>query len=377
MASTHIVSSAMSFLTSGFYIFAGIIGISFLIGFHELGHFLFAKMAGVYTPSFSIGFGRPLVQKKIGETTFKISAIPLGGYVEIAGLAEVGQGEQKEAHLKDERSFATKPFYQKLLIMSGGILFNLLFAYLAFIFLFAAGIPKSSSAFIPINARIGIENVQENSPAQRAGLQKGDIIESFNNVAVKNNIGQFFALLEQNAGKTSDVIVMRDGTEQTVHIALDTDPKSPFHGKMGIQLKFISEGIAPQGFLSAIRSGISATNELIKQTVLGFINIFRQRKVDGLGGPLMIISQIAQSSREGFKVWLLFLILISINLFILNLIPLPVFDGGQILFFTIEAIVGKSLSEGARMWIHYVNWILIMALLVYLSIKDIARFIFK
>src|SRR5690606_27744818 len=97
----------------------GLFGIGFLIGFHELGHFLFCKLFSIRTPSFSIGFGPKLFSKKIGGTEFVISPIPLGGFVEIAGAAEVGQGDQKEASSRDKESFAVKPYYQKLLVMCG------------------------------------------------------------------------------------------------------------------------------------------------------------------------------------------------------------------------------------------------------------------
>src|SRR5437762_13928879 len=99
-----------------FFILIGCFGMGFLVGFHEFGHFLFAKLFKIRTPSFSIGFGPKIINKKIGETEFSLSAIPFGGYVEIAGAAEVGQGDQNEAYAKDEGSFAVKPYYQKLLV---------------------------------------------------------------------------------------------------------------------------------------------------------------------------------------------------------------------------------------------------------------------
>ena len=126
-----------------FFILLGILGMGFLIGFHELGHFLFAKLFKIRIPSFSLGFGPRLLTKKIGETEFCLSAIPFGGYVEIAGAAEVGQGDQKEAFATDEGSFAAKPFYQKLCVMLGGIVFNLAFAYFTMTLLFMTGIPKT------------------------------------------------------------------------------------------------------------------------------------------------------------------------------------------------------------------------------------------
>ena len=124
----------LSLAQSLFFIIIGIMGIGFLIGFHEFGHFIFCKIFHIRTPSFSIGMGPRIFKKKIGETEFALSLLPLGGYVEIAGAAEVGQGEQKEAYSTDQNSFASKPYYQKMLVMAGGIVFNLMFAYAALFF---------------------------------------------------------------------------------------------------------------------------------------------------------------------------------------------------------------------------------------------------
>ena len=118
-------------------IILALFGLGFVIAFHELGHLLTAKLFNVLAPSFSIGFGPRIFQKKFGETTYALSAIPLGGYVELAGSAEMGQGEQTHAHDTSDRSFAAIPYWQKLLIMLGGIGFNIFFAYIAFSILLA------------------------------------------------------------------------------------------------------------------------------------------------------------------------------------------------------------------------------------------------
>ena len=106
-----------------------IIGFGLLITVHEFGHFFFCKLFGIYTPSFSIGMGPKILEKKIGTTNFKISALPIGGYVEIAGLAETGQGEQQHAQQEGENSFKNKPYWQKALVICGGVIFNLFLAY--------------------------------------------------------------------------------------------------------------------------------------------------------------------------------------------------------------------------------------------------------
>src|SRR3990167_2455501 len=353
-------------LTNIPFIFLGILGIGFLIGFHELGHFLFCKLFGIKTPSFSIGFGPTLIEKKIADTQFQLAAIPLGGYVEIAGMAEIGQGEQHEAGRRDKHSFASKPYYQKLLVMFGGILFNLLFAYLAFIFLFALGIPKTPLLY-PLMGTTTIEIVQENSAAALADLQPGDTILGVE----REDISDISALLKKISELRDKNIVLhikRNNTEfdRAVNLAGSPDPK--LKGRLGVQ--FVLNDIPAKGFIEAISSGISATNLLIAQTCSIFVNIFKKRTTDGLGGPLMIIIQMVKSAQQGLSVWLLLLALISINLAVLNLIPLPILDGGQILFYTIEAAIGRPLHEKIRLGIHYVSWILILLLLVYLTIKD-------
>lgn len=167
-------------------IFIGLLGINFLIAFHELGHFLFCKLFKIKTPSFSIGFGPYIWSKKIGDTVFALSSIPFGGYVEIAGVQEVGQGEQKEAQRKDTYSFVSKPYYQKLLVLLGGILFNLIFAYAAFIALFYTGIPKTLLMY-PYQATPVITSVTPESAAHQAGLQPQDKIIAINHQAVNDN----------------------------------------------------------------------------------------------------------------------------------------------------------------------------------------------
>ena len=155
-------------------ILLAILGVSSLIVLHEFGHFLFAKLFNVRVPSFSIGFGPRLLTKQFGETTFALSAIPLGGYVEVAGNPEVGQGEQLDAHATGDRSFTSKPYWQKLLIMAAGIVFNILFAYAALTFLFSQGAPCIGSWCETKPALIG--GVNPKSPAEKAGLKSNDKI---------------------------------------------------------------------------------------------------------------------------------------------------------------------------------------------------------
>jgi regulator of sigma E protease len=343
---------------------AALAGLGFLIGFHELGHFLFCKLFKIRTPSFSIGFGPRLITKKIGETEFTLSAVPLGGYVEIAGAAEMGQGEQKDAHASDTHSFAVKPYYQKLLVLLGGIIFNLMFAYFAVILLCMLGIPKS----IPV-----IQTIVPDSAAERAQLQPGDRLIAINNQNTENNLEKTLALIAPLANQEGSITINRGGQEMVVPITFGTkfDTEGKEIGSMGIT--FEREKAQGLPILQAIPQGIILTNTYIKETAKGFKTIFAKRDVSSVQGPLSIISLIMEGIKQNFSVFLLLLALISISLAVFNLIPLPILDGGQILFYTIEAIIGRPLPVKVKEYIHIGSWILILALIVYLSAQDIYR----
>ncbi len=365
----NIMQTMTSLSHTTFLWFAGLIGLAFLVFIHECGHFLMCKVFGVRTPSFSIGFGKPLISKKIGDTVFSISAIPLGGYVEIAGNAEIGQGDQKEAHSMDAHSFAVKPFYQKFLIMIGGILCNLLFAYLVAIFVFSRGTPKSMLVF-PYNTTPEIETVMTGSPAEKAGLRPGDKILSIDGVRPQSDAQPLLSYIATHPGKTVACLIDRSGEQIGITVTLHQQAVfGKAQGMMGIVPKTTEKSGLP--CLQAIKTGIAYTNKFIVETLSMFKYIWKSRDMSNIGGPLMIMKVSAASASSGFSVFLLLLAIISINLAILNLLPLPIFDGGQILIYGIEALIGRSLPLAVRAGINIVSWGLMMLLFVAVTIKDI------
>lgn len=345
-------------------IILAILGISFLIVLHEFGHFIFAKLFNVRTPSFSIGFGPRLLEKKIGETTFALSAIPLGGYVEMAGSAEVGQGEQLEAHATDDRSFNAKPYWQKLFIIAAGIVFNLIFAYLALSFLFSQGAPCIGSWCEGKPALIGVVN--PNSAAEKAGLKPHDTIVGVNN-APTNTIVELTNALEEHIEKPVSIDVLRDGNRITTEIT----PGLQKQGEKRKPLLGVTWQVEKMSFVDSFKAGWSATWALVSQTAGALKNITKNR--EGLGGPLMLICQVTQFAGMGMKMFLFMLAFISINLAVFNVLPLPIFDGGQLLFFTIEAIMRRPLSDKARYTIHYYTWLMVIGLVIYLTFKDVIK----
>lgn len=344
-----------------------LLGIGFVIMFHEFGHFIFAKLFNVHTPSFSIGFGPRIIEKKIGDTVFALSAIPLGGYVEIAGSPEVGQGEQLSAHAKDDRSLSSKPYWQKMLIIFGGILFNIIFTYFALTFLSSIGIPCLG---LPCeNKPAIIDSVLSNTASEKAGLKPKDKIIAVDHKPVEN-IESLTKSLKQLLDKDTVLTVERSGTKQDINIHVES---KKIAGENLPSLGIIYQYSEPTGLSQILQRGWQATWEMIAKVASDLKGLTKNR--EGLGGPLMLISQVTHCAGLGFRIFILILAFISINLALFNLLPLPIFDGGQALFFTIEALVGRPLSDETRYKIHYATWIFVILLVAYLTYKDIFRLI--
>lgn len=345
-------------------IILALFGLGFVIAFHELGHLLTAKLFNVYAPSFSIGFGPRIFQKQIGETTYALSAIPLGGYVELAGSAEMGQGEQAHAFDTGERSFAAKPYWQKFLIMLGGIGFNIIFAYLALSILFSMGAPCIGNWCNDKAATIG--SISPKTPAEASGLKEHDTIVSVDG-KLTPTIGDVVTALEPFIKKTVTLGVQRHGET----LSLEITPEEQTVGTHKKPLLGVAWQIPKMGVFAAFKEGWAATWSLTKQVGQAIMNLTKNR--EGLGGPLMLITQVTQFAGRGLKMFLFMLAFISINLAIFNLIPLPIFDGGQTLFFTIEAIIRRPLSDATRENIHYYTWLGVILLFIYLTFRDVIK----
>jgi len=351
----------------------GVLGLTFLVALHEFGHYLFCKLFKINTPTFSIGMGPQLISKRIGGTNFAISAIPLGGYVEIAGLAEIGQGEQKEAHRADAHSFTRKPYWQKLLVMVGGIGFNLIFTYLIITLLFIVGFPKTPLLY-PLNGNTTLKAISSESPA--AGkLQPGDIILAVNGKELDNSALAFKEAVSNYANQEVTLTVEHEGSQFTLPVTLSStqDAHDKKVGMLGVE--FEMGDLKAPSIGQAISRGFTFTNKMICNIFNAFLHIFAKGDISSMGGPVQIIRTTVHGAHQSLWLFLFILAMISVNLAVLNLIPLPILDGGQILYFTIEAIVGRPLPLKVREGIHLVTWIAVLGLIIYLSGQDIYRLI--
>lgn len=348
-----------------FFIAVGIAGVGFLIAFHELGHLLFCKLFDIKAPAFSIGFGPRIFKKQIGETEYSLSAIPLGGYVQMeSSTTETGEPA-------DARSFNAKPYWQKLLVMCGGIGFNLIFAYFILSVLAFTGVPKTLLLY-PKNATPKINIVLPGSAAEKAGLQQGDVVKAINDVQIEGDVAKLLDTLKPLAHQEAKITIERQNSPQEILATLDEkNIGTETAGSLGVI--FEVQDTPGLSFMDAIKQGIALTNKIISNTVESFVSIFHKKDMSQVGGPLMIISMTTSIAAQGLKILLLFLAVISVNLAVLNVIPLPIFDGGQILFYTIEAIIRRPLPERIREYIHIGSWLCLMVLVIYLTGKDIAR----
>jgi regulator of sigma E protease len=347
-------------------ILATLVVIGVLIFVHELGHFLVAKYLGVGVEVFSLGFPPKLLHKQVGETDYRISIIPLGGYVKLMGE---NPSEEIPPEL-ESKSFSHRPLAQRSAIVAAGPLFNMLFAIIALSLVFTfAGIPY-------FNTEIG--GVQPQSPAEEAGLQKGDLILSINDQPVQR--WEELSKIIRTSGDKSLVIKFRRGT-QAMQVNLKpraSETSNIFGEKVSAMLigvsapeKYEIEKIDP---ISAWGHGITYSYRILEVTVLSFAKLITQKvPLNTLGGPIMIAQVAGKQAEQGVSHLVHFMAVLSINLALLNILPIPMLDGGHLFFFILEAVRGKPIPIKHREIAQAIGLTLILTLMFFVFYQDILR----
>lgn len=347
---------------------AALVGLGVLIVFHEFGHFLLAKLSGVGVLTFSVGFGPKLWVKKKGETEYALSAFPLGGYVKM-----VGEDPEEEVQQSDiERSFAHKGLLTRIAIVAAGPGFNLLLAIilLMVVFLFY-GVPVLSTQ---------VGGVEPGSPADRAGIRKGDVIVSLNDQAVRE-WDELSRGIKESQGKPLDVRIRRDAEDVTVTVAPAKKEGRNIFGETRDEWVI---GIGSQVSIEKGNPGLAivrAFQQTYDYSKLTLLALYKMIKGDvsprNLGGPILIAQMAGQQAQEGLGSFLAFIAVLSINLGVLNLLPIPVLDGGHLLFFLVESVIGRPVAVKHREMAQQVGIFLLMLLMIYAFYNDIARFFEK
>lgn len=341
--------------------------IGFLIFIHELGHFIFAKLSGVKVLKFSLGFGPKLIGKKIGETEYQLSVIPLGGYVKMLG--EEPGDELDEAEKK--RSYNNQTILKRATIVFAGPLFNFLTAVVIFFFVFIFGVP----VLMPV-----IGEVLGESPAARAMLQKSDRILEINGKSV-TKWTDMTEIIHGSANKPLSIKIQRDSSVTTVSITPESKMIKDIFGE---EKEIGLIGVKPSGeiftvsedvFTSA-KNAVLRTWEVTSLTVIGIIKLIQRIiPADTIGGPIMIFSLAEKQAEAGALSFFTFAAIISINLAVLNLLPIPILDGGHLLFMAIEAVRRKPLSEKTILIAHRIGWVFLLSLMAFAIYNDIFRLI--
>ncbi len=346
-----------------------------LIFFHELGHFIVAKMVGVKVLKFSLGFGPKLISKKIGETEYLLSAIPLGGYVKPLG-------EDLEEELTEEdkpRAFNYQPVWKRMAIVISGPVFNLVLAYIIFVAFIGLNLPVAIPELDSITTVI--ESVQPGSPAEEAGIQSNDSIIAINNDSVRD-WSEMAGIFSQNPGKELQVRVSRAG--EIIELQITPEPTETSDaagnktviGRIGISKKYSTKVIEGSGIIQAPIKGFQAVWGWCVLTLEVVVKLFTGGlSAKQVGGPILIVDAAAKAASIGAYAYFNFIAIISINLAILNLLPVPVLDGGHILFLSIEALRGRPLSEKVLINANKVGMALLLLLITFVIYNDTMRII--
>ena len=349
-------------------ILASIFVLGLLIFVHELGHFIAAKRSGIRVERFSLGFPPKLVGKRIGETEYVIGAVPLGGYVKM-----IGENELEEGYQPKPGDFMAAPLWRRFLVIIAGPLMNFLAAILLFFVVYwATGIPEQSLN----TTEIGV--VLPGGPADKAGITAGSEILSIDDRSF-TSFEDMAAYIKQRPDTVIHVTWTHGDDTSTADVAtmridtVDTAGRPIAEGRIGVGAQLIYRSIGP---LQALKEGVTATVYLTGQMVtIIWRLITQQESIKGLGGPVMIAQYAGAAARQGFVALLGLAAFLSVNLAILNILPIPVLDGGHLVFLTLEAIKRRPVSMRGRMIAQQIGMGLLLILMIVVTYNDIVRLV--
>jgi regulator of sigma E protease len=373
--------------------------LSILVFAHEFGHFFTALRFGVKAEEF--GFGVPpraigwyrnaagkwrqvtgdrsreslegdtdLAKQPASQSTiYSLNWLPIGGFVKIKG--ENGEGQN------DADSFAAKAIWKRTIILAAGVIMNILLAWLLFSLGYMIGMPQSSDT-LGHDAKVSrqqviVAQVLPNSVAASAGLKEGDVIERINNITITTEQSLQDAVAA-SAGKEADLLIDRSGQTQTIKVI----PPVVSGARSTIGIAIFSSGLVSYPFFSALWEGAKTDVWLLGQIFVSFYDLFKeifhgQNVSSQFAGPVGIANITGTAARLGFTYLLQFMALLSLNLAVLNILPFPALDGGRILFLLIEKAKGKPVRREVETLIHNIGFLLLIALVLFVTYKDIVK----
>ncbi len=334
-----------------------IIGIGVLIAWHELGHYTFARLLGMRVLKYSVGFGPRLFGFRKGEIDYQVAALPLGGFVQIKGMSSLEEGAKE-----DPRSFINRPRWARFLVLGAGPGFNYaMAAVLYFSYLWVWPSPVDTAA-------IELGDVQPATPAQAAGLLSGDFIVSVDG-ATFDDLAGFKGAIGAQGGAQVTLRVLRG--DETLSI-----PIVPLQRNGGYII-----GISPNERLprmdfatTALNAGISCINETAR-TLSAFGALFRREPGVDVGSPVAIVADMKDRIAKGASFFIIILAMLSVNLGLLNLLPVPSLDGIKMLFLALEGLTRRDLNAKFQVYVNAAGLLALLGLMVVLMGRDTLRLV--
>lgn len=364
--------------------------LSILVFVHELGHFWTARKFGVKAEEFGLGMApricgwkkvngkrkffwgnAPADEIKSEDTIYSLNWLPIGGFVKIMGE----DGENKDS--KD--SFSSKKIWQRAIILSAGVIMNVVLAVVSLIFAYMLGAPQvvdaNDTSAVVKNEKIQILAVVKDSPAEKAGIAAGDVLLSIDGQTFK----QVPEVQNYLAGKKDVLVkVKMDRAGETKEFDI-TPVLIVESGKSGMGVSLANTGEVSYPWYKAIWLGIKGTYLMLAQIIIAFYTIIKNAIIGepvgvDVAGPVGIAVMTGQVAKMGFNYILQFMALLSLNLAIINFLPIPAVDGGRVAFLIVEKIRGKAVNQKIEQWVHGVGFMVLLVLIVVVTGRDIWKF---
>lgn len=354
-----------------------IIIFALLVSAHEFGHFITAKLSGMYVQEFSIGMGPLIFAKQIGETKYSLRLLPLGGFVRVLGedvAEEERSGIEMPLDVPAERRYQNRPVWQRIIFASAGSFMNLVSAVIIFALMFMI-----AGEAIPIeNPGTTISAVVEQGPAHSAGMLPGDTIVEVDGIQVDTWEELTAVIAPASVEKPMHVIVERVGNDgTTMTIPMDIQPELSEDGsKTMLGIYALTAERKAVGPIRGLSLGVQATWEtsVMMVDVLGDLFTGKVNVMDedeGLTGPVGIIRIIDESTQQGWIYVFNLAALLSINLGIINLLPIPALDGSKVLLLLYEGVRGKPIAPEKEGFLNMIGFAFLMTLILFVTFKDV------
>ncbi|NMA68158.1 MAG: RIP metalloprotease RseP [Desulfitobacterium sp.] len=343
---------------------AVIFAFGLLVMVHELGHYVVARLNGIRVLEFAFGFGPKLIGFKGKETNYSLRLIPLGGFVRLHGMdVEIDEdGVQNLASSSDPRSFSNKKVWQRMTVIAAGSIMNLVLALVLFVIVFAYfGIATAGDSNT-------VGSLIEGMPAQEAGIKPGDKIVSVNGVETPTWT-ELTQVIHNQPNQEVVLVVESQGAQRAVSITTELDSATG-RGLVGISPEVYYEKAS---LVEATKYGFQQTINFTRLIVVTVGQMFTGETSAELGGPVAIVQAIDQSRDSGWENYLGFIGILSIQLGLLNLLPIPALDGSHLLFLLIEGLRGKPIDPERQNFIHFLGFVFLMALMLAVTYKDVLR----